>query len=360
MIKDLWGLANVNAGFSVDVRKVKLTKPNHSKMKSELRLRLCASCSLLALLLLALTGCQTPDLKPFAESTAAMHTAIKEGQKVFVRELEAIRTADKEATYIDDALSTFTNHWSLRVAFMDTMVDYSEQLAAVADAPRQRGENTKAVAEAVEKVAGTFGPYGAAVGGGLEIVRKVDNLVAQVRAARTLQQAVERANPVVTNVVPLLIKDLKKLQNTLPTMRLGLRSSIQEQHGDALEARKNLLARLPPLYRRLADEIADPDANWATAAADFNTDVAEVAKTLMEMDRWYLPLAARIKEDNQRIDAGIALLSEAQAGLQRWMEIHRKLGSDLAERRQPNWRLLLETAREIQNDIERIKKHETN
>src|SRR5438046_3150570 len=99
-------------------------------MQCNLRTKRSKLGSLGGFLILVLTGCQTPDLRPFADSTAAMNTAVKEGQKVFVRELEAIKAADREATYIDNALVDFTNYWSLRTAFMDTLVEYSEQLAA--------------------------------------------------------------------------------------------------------------------------------------------------------------------------------------------------------------------------------------
>jgi hypothetical protein len=309
----------------------------------------------LTTLLLSLAGCQTPDLKPFADSTASMNTAVKEGQKLFIRELETIKAADKEATYVDKALNDFTNNWKLRIDVMNAMVEYSEQLAAVADSPRQRAENTKAIADAIGHVAQAFGPYGEAVNGVLDIGRKLDGLVAQVRAARTLQKAVQKADPIISNVVEVLLKDFQAMENTLRVERQALPGILRTPHSDALEARKKLLKQMPDLYKQLTDNGAN-----AQAVANFNRDVAANATALAEMDRWYLPLAAQLKENDQRIAAGISLLSEARTGFRAWGNIHSKLASDIAERRQPNWRLLLETAREIQSDIERIKKHESN
>lgn len=308
--------------------------------------------------LFVITGCQTPDLKPFADSTAALNTAVREGQKVFVRELEAIKAADKEAAYVDGALTSFTNHWQLRVAFMDSVVEYTEQLAAVADAPRQRAENTAAMADALKKVADNFGPYGAAVTGTLDIVRKVDQLAAQARVARTLAQAIEKANPVITNVVSLLCQDFAAMEGALRVERKGLPGLLRRPYDDALEARKMLLAQMPELYTRLLQQ--GNSSGWGPAAGNFNRDVAEGAKALAQMDSWYLPLKAQLKESDERIAAGVALLSGARNGVLKWGEIHGKLIEDLAHHRQPNWRLLLETAREIQNDIERIRKHEAS
>lgn len=312
--------------------------------------------SLSPLFLAALTGCQTPDLKPFADSTAAMNSAVKGGQKVFVGELLAIKAADPTATYIDKSLTDFTNHWSQRLAVMDAMVEYSEQLAAVADAPRQRAENTKAVGDAVGKVSAAFGPYGAAVTGAIDIVRKVDGLAAQARAAHTLQEAVEKADPVLTNVVVLLSHDFKKMEETLRLARITLPGILKSPHGDALEARKKLTAFTTNLYSKLL-EVGSTNGSWEQAAADFNKETAETAKALASMDRWYLPLTAQLKESDTRIAAGLSLLTEAQIGLKRWGEVHAKLAQDISNNRQPNWRLLLETARAIQEDIERIKQN---
>jgi hypothetical protein len=146
------------------------------------------------------------------------------------------------------------------------------------------------------------------------------------------------------------------MEATLRIERKALPGILKADYGDALEARKKLLGQMPEIYRHL---LANLETN-TQAAGVFNTDVAANAKALAEMDRWYLPLTSKIKENDERIAAGISLLSEGQKGLRTWGDIHRKLASDLAERRQPNWRLLLETAREIQSDIERIKTHESN
>jgi hypothetical protein len=287
-----------------------------------------------------------------------MHEAVKGGQKALIREIETLQEVDPSNTTYGVALASFRHNWSNRLAVMEAMVEYTETLAAVADAPRQRAENVQAIGEAVQKIAANFGPYGGAVTGALDIASKLDGLVAQALAARTLRQAVERADPIVANVSEVLAKDFAAIGGALDIARAGLPSVLKAPHADALEARRMLLEEMPALYRKLAEDAGN--GNWKGAAASFNAEVADAAKALAEMDRWYLPLSKELRDADMRLASEIALCEGAESGFRQWAAIHGTLLNDLRERRQPNWRLLLATVREIQQDIERIQQHESD
>src|SRR4051812_43160832 len=98
------------------------------------------------LLLIALIGCQTPDLKPFADSTANLHQSIIRSQDIVRSELQGLRASHvfEDEGKLSEAEKTFTKAFAQRIAFMVAVVNYSDSLAAVADA----GENGQAGAQA--------------------------------------------------------------------------------------------------------------------------------------------------------------------------------------------------------------------
>src|SRR4051812_45613528 len=83
------------------------------------------------------TGCQTPDLKPFRDSTAKINNSVVEAQDTYLDELERLRPYVPDNSKLAEQSKRFATYWAARISVMDAMVKYASSLAAVADAPDQ-------------------------------------------------------------------------------------------------------------------------------------------------------------------------------------------------------------------------------
>src|SRR5437868_11869519 len=98
-------------------------------MKQNFRL-IKSSGAHFAVLMGLLSGCQTPDLKPFRESTARIHSSVVEAQDIYLDELNRLQPFVQDTSEVAKQSRRFTTNWTARIAVMDAVVRYAGSLAA--------------------------------------------------------------------------------------------------------------------------------------------------------------------------------------------------------------------------------------
>jgi hypothetical protein len=313
--------------------------------------------ALLPFFLAALTGCQTPDLKPFADSTASLHQAVVRSQDIVRSELHELRTRNvltNDAKLIE-VETKFTNAFVQRIAFMEAVVNYSDSLAAVADAGKNGQANAQALGDSIKKLADAAGPYGTAVGVGADVFAKIFGLAAQGWAVHSLKEATSKADPVIAVGAEILQKDMKNIADILDTAEETLITAMQKHYQRDIATRNNLLGFREAQSLAINDLITN--TNWSEKLADYNKKIAEVNSILDATDKWYLPLHERQTEVQQRLGAESQLMQQTAAGFKQWEKVHADLVQALKNNRQPNIRVLVSTVLEIKAEIETLKKH---
>jgi hypothetical protein len=308
-------------------------------------------------LLLLCAGCTTPDLKPFADSTAGLHQAVTQSQGIIRSEISGIEQAgnlahpDQVAAAKDKLIKAF----DARIAFMGAVVNYSDSLAAVADAGKNGQANAKALGDSLQQLADMAGPYGMAVGAGTEIMSQIYGLIAQARAAHSLREATTKMDPAIQKAAELVQMDMTNVLNVLKAGEPELNTAIQSPFLDDMILR-NKLAKI----RR--DEVAKISSNITAnnsleLMTEYNQKITEVDKMMDRMDKWYLPLRAQQAQNSQRFATEEDFVNNTIRGFQQWAKVHADLAKALRDDRQPNIRELLSTVLEIKTEIENFKKH---
>jgi hypothetical protein len=307
-------------------------------------------------LLLLCAGCTTPDLKPFAGTTATLKQAVVQSQKIIRAEVGGVADAPNltnPAQVMADN-GKISGLFDKRRAFMEAMVAYSDSLASVADAGENSRANAQSLGDSVKQLASAAGAYGDAVGAGTDIMVKIYALAAEAWAVHTLREATAKVDPAVQSVAVVIQMDMTNVIAILQTVKEEANASIKFPHREENVQRNRALSKRNELLSELADALGA--TNMIEQVAVYNRRVAELDKTLQSMDEWYLPMQKQIAENNQRIADEVDIANNTIQGFEEWAKVHAGLKKSLQENRQPNVRELASTVLEINDEIEKLKK----
>lgn len=310
-----------------------------------------------SILLLICAGCSTPDLKPFADTTASLRQAVVQSQKIVRAEVGDVADAPNLP---NPAMVAVDNEricglFDRRKAFMEAMVNYSDSLAAVADAGQNAEANAQALGDSVKQLASAAGPYGNAVGAGNDIMVQIYKLAAEAWSVHTLREATAKVDPAVQSAAVIIQMDMTNVVAILLSVKEEANAALKYPHHDESVQRNRALLKRNELLSDLTDALGATNAIERVAA--YNRQAAELDKVLQRMDEWYLPMQKQIAENNQRIAGEVDVANNTIHGFQQWAKVHADLKKSLADNRQPNVRELVSTILEINDEIEKLKKH---
>jgi hypothetical protein len=314
-----------------------------------------------------------------------------------VSELRRLRESDP-APSAEAGIAELEAAWTARVAALDAMVDYAQQVEALARAGTSGSETVGMLADKLEKLANSAGikaltgPAAPAIGPALDVAKFVYGQIALARAAVSLEDALDQAQPAVSRIVALLGADMDDLWAALATCLEAQRSELLESHQVELAFRATLIAqrhslsalsgalddaRSQEVARLLRDEAAlggkPSDAAQARAlrervvelyrsASALNPDqsarLRELSAQLADTDEWYQPLQAQLDSLEERRSSEHLLIAATQRGLEDWAVAHDALRSALRadRKRSPSFAALVASAQQIKTLLERIDK----
>lgn len=299
-----------------------------------------------------LSGCQTPDLKPFRDSTARIHNSIVEAQDVYLGELERLRPFVPDGHKLTEQEKSFAKCWKARTEVMEAMVKYAGSLAAVADAPDESEAALEGVAQSINELGVAAGPYQLAVEGTTQIALVIVDLVNRVRAAQQLKKAVLATDADMQKLTQLLVRDFESLKSTLEKNQRNIKNLMDGKMSHQIDAREAIASKVEERTEYLQSRLND--SKWAEAVAAFNKEMAEAHKYLAEADKWYLPHKAEVEAAQKEMADRIRLFRDIETALAQWGKAHGALAEALQKDLAPDWTLLKQSADRIEKGVGKI------
>lgn len=199
-------------------------------------------------LLLLLVGCLAtiPEIKPFADKTAEMATAMNKGYA----------QAEVSLTQAEDAadVKNLQERWTPTKKTLSTLVAYTDSLAAIADAGNKGSDSAKAVAASLNSLITAVNPL---VGlaqlpeQAIKTMEAIYSYVAKVRARENMSKAVGEAQPAIEQIANILAKnfdDLERLYIAAGTEQerrlLDSNKELYDYHRSLTRQRKVITATL--------------------------------------------------------------------------------------------------------------------
>ena len=299
-------------------------------------------------------GCQTPDLKPFRDSTAKIHNSVLEAKDLFLEEQERVKefVPDASKLALEREIDLFKTNWSARVNIMESMVKYASSLASVAEAPDRSKAALEGVGESVAELAVAAGPYAPAVEGAKNIALELIDLANRVRAVKQLKKAVLATDKDMQRVAQILSADFAIMRRELEDKQSSIRNLMNDRVSTQLQARRQVEKKIGLLAEGMISNLRTQSLN--TAVGGFNQDMAEVQKYLVESDKWYLPHQAKVELTERQLTEHVKLFRDTETALAHWGQAHGALTKSLQEGLAPDWTLLRQSADRIEKSIKKI------
>jgi hypothetical protein len=287
-----------------------------------------------------LTGCSLPNLKPFADATAELHTAILETDSN-VRKTLTKAGAQRKAQEIGKELA-------VRITAMKAVVNYTDSLANITEAGRTGSDNAGKLAGAVD---GFLGALSAPTlpSNYVAIAKSLYGIVANVRAAHSFSQALKKADPAIQAMAEILIADFDALESLLAQSAVPVQLSLlsKNNNNEIVDYRTQLDKKRRQLEKDLSANLSD---------AKKIKEIKEI-NALIEMTRdRYDPYIMQLNAIKQGINSQISLVIKSRDGIRQWADIHAGLATSVKDGLPPNTRLLAATVIEIRKLIKEEKK----
>jgi hypothetical protein len=298
----------------------------------------------LATLALVVSGCQVPNIEPFAHATFELRRAVIEGGAVTSETMAAMPPMPTD-TIPKEAAGQFVAVWQERVQLMDVLLGYSDALAGIAAAGTGAQQTAAALGDSISQLATLVPTTGAAVEAGVQLGQILVQTGIQIQSYRNLAQAIGAAHPALTEVAMYLEADLDDLRRLYLNASQTLEGALDESFGKRESQRQWLLAK--------RDEFRD------TMVRTFNDSKAKQVKKIEELlvymepdHQQYVQLREVLL---QQRSATLQMFEQAKQGVHAWVQAHQELLLAIEQNRRPNVRLLLGTAQDLKEAVDRIQ-----
>lgn len=295
----------------------------------------------------ALACATPPDVQPFADATHSLSLAVgatSSFAQAGIAEVDAGVALD------------FQREWEHRIKAIDAMSEYADSLVAVVEAGGQGASAAQRVIDSAERFFGTLKvayPLGSDVGSVLATgAVKAFELYAKDRAADTVAEAVDQADPAVQEVAEILSADFITMGSILQTLRQTELSEFitQSKVDNPLIAQvQTLEAEFQERNKRLMDGMTDPDLLKKVR------DLLEVIERERAVPA-YAEYKARLKAIEERYDGYEQVVNQAAALVRAWGQSHSKLAQAAKLGRPPTFQVLVEMSREMLEVFEEVRK----
>ena len=215
-------------------------------------------------------GCSPPpNLRPFAEQTADMSSAI--GQS-FTQVETALSEADIQREQVKNLVAT----WESTEKTLEALVDYSDRLVSVAEAGYKGEKAVDAIAEGLKAISKTFDLVAlpsTAIDAVSKGVKFIDEQILRVEKTRSLKNAVGAAQPAIDTIANLITRNLDDLNTINTASGDKWLNDHREQHESIVEYYEALVKRDSLALREL------------TAITQYNSLKYQLSKTSSKEER---------------------------------------------------------------------------
>jgi hypothetical protein len=300
--------------------------------------------------ILALAGCSTPDLKPFADASRAASTGVNAGGDLAIQPLTRMTLWDG-TTFVppsdpNHASKEILKSWEIRRKAMDAVLVYSASLVAINEASARRKANATELVDSVKQLAGAVPGIDVVTNAAGDLTVTTIATTVEVKAYRDMRKAVEAADPAIQEIAKVLKQDFVELSNLFesPLLNESIQVSgslrpvkmVYEKLQDRREQQRKAVAE-DPCNPTLGNELARLDALSAAVEQDLNRFRTE---------------KARIEES---LADGKAVFAATIATIDAWASAHTDLVKSLEQNRAPNLVLLVARAEELKEIVDRVR-----
>lgn len=286
-------------------------------------------------LMWTLAACALPDLRPFADATAQLHTAV-------IKTDTNVQLALSQAG-VGDLAEELGEELAVRIAAMESVVNYTDALANISNAGQYGSDSAGSLANSLD---GFLGALSAPTmpSNYVAIAESLYGIVANVRAASSLARATEKADPAIQSIATILFQDFNDLENVLKVSGKKLKSKLllKKENNDIISYRKSLEKQRKQLETKLSENPTDT----------VKIKQLRQVNSLIDMTRdRYEPLMKQLKAMEDRTHLHVRIVQNSRKGLKQWAEIHGSLAENLKNGLPPNSRLIAATVIEIRELI---------
>ena len=296
---------------------------------------------LILLFACASVSCTTlPNVGPFVDATYELKSAVAESGLTVANELQ----------YIDDGGTQYavdlTEAWKERNHAFTAIAAYADSLQAIVASGQKGNEAAGELADSVKglsEAAGIALPGSpAALAVATDAIKLIVENINKARAAKSLADAMVKANPAVEETVRLIRADLKDLDGLFrlanKMVEHNYKNSFNEQMG----------------YRKELEDFIQKTNVDAASENDLNK-LIKVNELLAGTDGWYAEYHQGLTDIKKRLRIGRALIQTADGSLYQWVNAHIQVAIALQNRQPVNVKSLVEATIQIRELIRKVR-----
>lgn len=309
------------------------------------------TCVALAASLALLAGCATlPDVTPYRDATVQLRsTVLVGGHAVESGLLSAAASLDADADMarqIKVRTDQFAKDWRVRVEAVDGLVAYAEAINGLALAGREGAASARALADSLTRLVSTLGlslPASGTLANATDAAAFVYGHIAAVRAAPSLDQALENAQPVVDRAAQLLARDLQASMDVLRAAREIERTALAARYNNELGYLNALNRERARLYAKGSLEPAEEQR------------LRQIAELYAATRDWREPMEKVRAESEATLNTRAALIVATQTAVAEWAAAHRAIAVAVKDNRKVNVEALVQATLEARELIRRLR-----
>ena len=306
---------------------------------------------LLPALLALLTGCATlPDMATYRDATLQLRSAVQAGGNAVQSGLESAAASyeagDPIAKQIKTQSDKFSTHWQARIEGVNALLAYTEAVTDIARSGAEGSATARSLADAVTGLATGVGivlPPAGAVATITDVAAFVYGQIAVVRAAKSLDQALQSAQPAVDRVATVLSQDLQASLDILHAARRLQATALALKYNDESSHLKTLAKERKDLYAKGTLKVVDEQR------------LLQIGALFEGTREWREPMEKAQAAMDVSYHLRVQLINATQAAVAEWATAHRSVAAAVREKRTVNVEALVQATLEAKELVRRLR-----
>lgn len=306
---------------------------------------------LLPVLLAGLAGCAAlPDMSAYRDATLQLRSTVVAGGHAVQSGLESAAASygagDPAATQIKQQSDRFGTEWRARIDGADALLAYTEAVTDLARSGSQGDASARKLADALGGLASGVGvvlPPAGTVATVSDVAAFVYGHIAAARAAKSLDQALQSAQPAVDRLATVLSQDLQASLDILHAARRLQATALALKFNEETAYLRTLARERKTIYGKDTQTPADEQR------------LRQIGELFEATREWREPMEQHQAELEAQYRLRIQLINATQAAVAEWAAAHRSLAAAVRENRDVNVEALVQATQEAQELVRRLR-----
>lgn len=305
---------------------------------------------LLPALLTGLTGCAAlPDMSAYRDATLQLRSTVVAGGHAVQSGLESAAASygagDPTAKRIGEKSVEFNEAWQKRIQGADALLAYTEAVTDLARSGTQGDASARKLADALGGLASGVGvvlPPAGTVATVTDVAEFVYGHIAAARAAKSLDQALQSAQPAVDRLATVLSQDLQTSLDILHAARRLQATTLALKFNEETAYIRTLARERKTLYGKAPLTPADEQR------------LREIGELFEATREWREPMERHQAELEAQYRLRIQLINATQAAVAEWAAAHHSLAAAVRENRSVNVEALVQATQQAKELARRL------